>query len=152
MKQLILSLTLLLSCAFVAVSQGTQLPKDQINNEVIVYDFAEVMPEYPGGAAALRKEVGLNYQIPENYSGTGGTIVLRFIVDEMGNVIEPKILKGIQDCDECSLNAIKVIKKLSQKFTPAMQAGEKVRVNFTLPIVVKMKGKKKKKRRRKRRA
>lgn len=99
------------------------------------------MPEYPGGVYALRKEVQKAYSIPKELRNSiinSGSIVTRFVVLEDGSIGDVTILKGIDDCDACNEQAIDAIKSLSKKFTPGKQAGKPVKVNFTLPIVIKI--------------
>lgn len=150
MKQLLIT-TVFFLFSLNLVAQSTSKPKqdNQIDEETGIYYYAQVMPEYPNGINALRKEISMNYNIPSDYDGTGGHVVLRFVVNEDGDISDTKVLKGIKDCEQCNLEGIRAVNSLSQKFTPALQDGEPVKIYFTLPIVVKMKGKKKKKREKK---
>ncbi len=102
-----------------------------------VLDFAEVLPEYPGGINALRKEVQSNYQIPKSLP-QGGTITCRFIVATDGSVKTVKILRGLND--DANREAVRVLKSLQHKFKPGVQGGKKVNVWYTLPIVIKIMG------------
>jgi antitoxin component YwqK of YwqJK toxin-antitoxin module len=62
-----------------------------------------------------------------------GKIYLTFIVDEEGNLVEPKILKGLgYGLDE---NAIKVIQG-AKKWNPGISRGIPVRVIYSLPITI----------------
>lgn len=105
-------------------------------------DFPDVMAEYPGGINALRKEVQKTFSIPRSYSQlnkSGGTIVVRFVIDEDGNVERVTILKGMEHCEPCNEEAVKVIKNLKQKFVPGKMEGKPVKVWFIIPIIIKMK-------------
>jgi len=52
------------------------------------------------------------------------------VVDEKGNVVNPKIVRGIGGgCDE---EALRVIKQA--EFRPGTQRGRPVKVQYTLPI------------------
>jgi len=113
-------------------------PKKQVKK---ILDFAEVMPEYPGGVNALRKEVQRRYRIPSSMKRSGnkgGTITTRFVVLEDGSIGQVKILKGISDCSQCSEAAVSAVKGLKKKFTPGRQAGKPVKVWYTLPIVLRI--------------
>lgn len=63
-----------------------------------------------------------------------GKIFLTFIVDEEGNLVEPKIKKGIgYGLDE---NALELIKK-AKKWNPGLLRGVPVRVLYSLPLTIK---------------
>src|SRR5690606_16494740 len=90
---------------------------------------AEHMPAPIGGMEAIYRKV--TYPDIARQAGIEGRVVLQFIVDERGNVINPIVLRGIGGgCDEAALEAIKDI-----KFTPGLQRGRPVKVQFQLPIV-----------------
>jgi len=112
-------------------------PKPKENNELEnkIYDFVEVDPSFPGGFDELRKQIGKNYHIPKQFSGTA-TITTRFVVQADGSIGEIRILKGVDDCDACNEEAIKAIRKVREKFNAGRQAGKPVNVWFTLPIVL----------------
>ncbi len=74
---------------------------------------------------------------PENAveSGIQGKVDVAFVVDKEGNVIDPIIIKGLdEDIDN---EVIKVI-KASPKWSPAMIGGEKVAVRISLRIDFKL--------------
>ncbi len=100
--------------------------------------WVEQMPKYPGGMLALRKEVARKYRPPRKISRTPGvnTVIVRFVVERNGSLGDIVILKAIKDCDACSEEAIRVLKKLKHNFEPGIQAGSPVRVWFTLPITI----------------
>jgi len=115
--------------------------QNEVSTKDKVYDFAEIMPDYPGGVNALRKEAQKKFRIPASYqrSGqSGGTITTRFVVLEDGSIGQVKILKGISDCNVCNEEAVETVKGLTQKFTPAQQKGKAVKVWYTLPLVIKV--------------
>ena len=71
------------------------------------------LPTYPGGRDAYRKFVSgqLVYPPQAIENGTQGTVYLSYVVDDLGNVIEAKVLKGIgYGCDEEALRIIRLLK------------------------------------------
>jgi TonB family protein len=59
---------------------------------------------------------------------------VKAIVDESGNVVESKVLKGIgHGCDEAAVAAVK-----SVKFNPAVKDGKKVKAEVTIPLSFKL--------------
>jgi TonB family protein len=66
-----------------------------------------------------------------------GKIYLTFTVDEEGNLIEPKVVKGLgYGLDESLIKAIKSVKK----WNPAIIRGIPVPVLYSLPITIAKKG------------
>ncbi len=129
-------LTIILLIGFGITTQAQDIVEEEK-----VHDFAEVMPQYPGGINALRKEVQMKYRIPRSYlnkGGYGGTLTNRFVIETDGSIGEIKVLKGIDDCPECSQAAIDAIAGVEHKFSPGLQDGEPIRVWYTLPIVIKI--------------
>lgn len=97
------------------------------------HTYVEVMPEYPGGEAAMLRFISQNVQYPikaiEN--DIQGKVLIGFVVDENGELTEFRIVKGIgYGCDE---EAIRVL-KLMPTWKPGMQNGKNVRVSYLIPI------------------
>lgn len=64
-------------------------------------------------------------------NGTQGRVMVRFIVDRDGSLIEGKVVNGIGDgCDE---EALRVLMN-SPKWNPGIQKGLPARVVYMLPI------------------
>jgi TonB family protein len=61
-----------------------------------------------------------------------GTVIIRFIVDKDGTVIEPEIVSDIGR--GCGVEALRVINLMPRWETPGMQANQKVPVQFDLPV------------------
>ncbi|MCY4674036.1 MAG: energy transducer TonB [Bacteroidetes bacterium] len=98
-----------------------------------VYEIVEEIPELIGGLRRLQRKV----VIPESCrkANVEGLVIVRFIVDEDGNVREPKVTRSLgSGCDE---EAIRVIME-EAKFTPGRQRGRAVPMRISLPIVFKL--------------
>ncbi len=94
--------------------------------------FVEEMPQLKGGLVALQQII----QYPEfaRRAGIEGRVHVQFIVNELGNVEDPVVIRGIGGgCDE---EAVRVVKQA--QFTPGLQRGKPVRVQFSLPIYFKL--------------
>jgi len=105
---------------------------DDEEEEPVVW--AEQMPEFPGGEAALHQYLAKNIDYPELAieNDIQGTVYLRFVVTKSGKIGDVQLVRGIDPLlDE---EAIRVVKKMP-KFKPGMQAGRKVPVWFSLPVV-----------------
>lgn len=89
----------------------------------------EQMPVLIGGMEALQKEV--KYPEMALRANIQGRVHVQFIVNEKGEVENPKVLRGIGGgCDE---EALRVVSKM--KFEPGFQRGRPVRVQYNLPVV-----------------
>lgn len=73
-----------------------------------------------------------NFKLP-NIENLYGKIILTFIVDTEGFVIEPKITKDIEA--RCGTEAIRVLMKYG-KWLPGRQKGRLVSCSYTLPITI----------------
>ncbi len=67
-----------------------------------------------------------------------GVVVIRFIVDKTGRVVNPKILRDL-GCGTGD-NALAMVKKMQQlpKWTPAIKDGKPVNFQYNLPVRYKM--------------
>ncbi len=98
-----------------------------------IFVVVEQMPELIGGIEELQKEI--KYPEMARQAGVNGRVFVQFVVDEVGNVTNPVVLRGIGGgCDE---EAMRVIKKA--KFKPGKQRGKAVKVRYVIPIVFKLK-------------
>lgn len=88
------------------------------------------VPKFSGGVKSFMAFISKNYQVPD-VNGLKGKVVVSFIIEKDGSLVEIKVLKhiGYGTDDE----AIRVL-KLSPKWTRGEQNGKKVRCMYTLPI------------------
>lgn len=106
-----------------------------------VFFIVEHMPEFPGGDLELRKFIAANIKYPEEAKtkGLSGKVFVQFIIDKNGDVVNPKIARGIDPI--LDNEAIRVIQSLP-KWKPGEQSkridGEKVwvpkNVSWTVPV------------------
>lgn len=105
-------------------------PKQEEEEDFFV--VVEEMPQLIGGLAGLQKKV--RYPEMARKAGIEGRVIIQFIVNEDGNVEEPRVVRGIGGgCDEEALRAVK-----DASFKPGRQRGKPVRVQYSLPIVFKL--------------
>lgn len=100
----------------------------------MTYTIVEKMPKYPGGDAALMDFLRKNITYPpmERDNNIQGRVVVKFIVDVDGKIIEPQILKSVSP--GMDKEALRVVSLLSN-FEPGTQGGVPVKVYYSLPIV-----------------
>ena len=106
-----------------------QAAQEESEPEEGFYVIVEQMPELIGGLQALQREV----RYPERAlrANIQGRVYVQFVVNERGEVENPRVVRGIGGgCDE---EAIRVVKLA--RFTPGMQRGRPVRVQYNLPVI-----------------
>ena len=102
-----------------------------------VYKVVETMPEFPGGTSELYKYLGENIKYPESAKKEGiqGRVFISFVVNKDGSISDVKKLRGVSE--ELDKEAMRVIKNMP-KWKPGEQRGEKVKVEYALPINFKL--------------
>ncbi len=91
----------------------------------------EEMPELVGGLESLMTKI--SYPEEAREAGDEGRVIVRFIVNEEGEVEDPQIMRGVSE--SLDKEALRVVKQA--EFKPGMQRGQPVRVQYSLPIVFK---------------
>ena len=106
--------------------------------EDVIHVSVEVMPEFPGGMDKLLQFINDNMQYPTKAQTEGiqGRVIVQFIIDEDGYIIEPNIVRSV----ESSLDneALRLIKMLPQ-WKPGTLKGKAVKVKYTVPVAFKLK-------------
>ena len=107
-------------------------PPDEEEEEDF-FVIVEEMPELIGGLQALQNQI--RYPEMARRAGIEGRVYIQFIVNERGEVENPRVIRGIGGgADEEALRAL----VQHAKFTPGMQRGRPVRVQYSLPIVFRL--------------
>ncbi|HLX92710.1 MAG TPA: energy transducer TonB [Puia sp.] len=116
-----------------SVSPGSQKMKVHPDKDGI-YSFPQIMPQYPGGQAAMSQYVENNLSYPEQALNDSkeGIVRISFIVDEKGIVSDPQVV-GNKLGDGLDEEAINVIKKMP-KWKPGTVHGKNVKTRIDLPI------------------
>lgn len=93
----------------------------------------DVMAHFPGGEQKMFEWLGQNIVYPEDAKKAKkqGRVFSSFVVEKDGSIADLKILKKLSP--SCDNEVIRVI-KLFPKWIPATKGGEKVRVQFNLPV------------------
>jgi TonB family protein len=103
------------------------------NGKEINQKVAEFMPSYPGGEEKLLEYIKYNTIYPRTAknSGINGTVLLSFVVNEIGEITDIKIINSVGGgCDE---EAIRVVQNMP-KWNPGKLCNRPVSVYFNLPI------------------
>ncbi|MDE6683072.1 MAG: TonB family protein [Muribaculaceae bacterium] len=102
--------------------------------EAIFGEIVEQQAEFPGGNKALLDFIKQNLKYPDSngcVEGVEGRVIVRFKVDEEGNVCDPKVFKGLEPSfDEEALRVV----KLFPKFSPGTRNGKPITTMMHVPI------------------
>lgn len=120
----------------IPVTEEIPVTQDRINdaNPPEIFQIVEQMPEFPGGDQALYAFLGQNIQYPADAvkKGLEDKVIVRFIVDQNGQVTEANVAYGKHDI--LNEEALRVVSLLPD-FVPGRQKGKAVKVWFTLPVL-----------------
>ncbi len=114
------------------------IEESEEEDEQPIFVIVEDMPVFPGGDMAFAKFIAHNIRYPKSAKKDRieGRVILNFIIDRDGSVIDVKIVRGVNA--EINAEAIRVIKSMP-KWTPGKQRGKTVKVSYTIPITFSLK-------------
>lgn len=119
-----------------ASAQDVSFNEFPVGDTSLYYSYAEQMPRYNhrDGEKELIKQLSssLDFSSCSSQGLPSGKIILMFVVDIDGKVINPQVVKG--ECD--AANKLLMQKLLTLSFIPGMQNQKRVRVKYTVPIIV----------------
>jgi TonB family protein len=101
--------------------------------EKLIFMVVDEMPQYPGGEMAMYQYLAENIRYPREAkkNGVSGRVLVTFVIERDGSVTEVRVLRGIGGgCDE---EAVRVVKAMP-RWTPGIQKGKPVRVQYNIPI------------------
>lgn len=98
-----------------------------------VFTFAEQMPVFPGGEAALQKYLSENLKHPETCLECKGVVYITFVIEKDGIITGVKVAKGLTGHPEFDREAIRLIKAMP-RWTPAKMNGRPVACTMTQPV------------------
>ena len=112
--------------------QGPPEPaQEEEEEEDEIFVVVEQQPDC-GGVKALQEEV----EYPEfaKKAGIEGRVFVQFVVNEQGNVVNPKVTRGVHKL--LNEEALRAVKTLS--CTPGKQRGKSVKVQMSLPVTFRL--------------
>ena len=116
---------------------GPPAPVQEESDEGEVFDVVEENPSFPGGDAALATWLQKNIKYPSAAQDNGiqGRVLVSFVVNKDGSIVEPKILRSVDP--SLDKEAIRVVSAMP-RWKPGKQRGKAVRVKFNLPVVFRL--------------
>ena len=106
---------------------------EEASDEGEIFQVVEQMPEFPGGMQALMAYLSKNIKYPSvaQDNGIQGRVLVSFVVNKDGSIVEPEIVKGVNP--SLDKEALRVIAGMPN-WKPGKQRGKEVRVKFTVPV------------------
>ncbi len=107
-----------------------QVTEEETNK---VFVSVETSPAFPGGMDAFGKYLVKNIKYPsiDRENNVSGKVFVQFVVERDGSLTDIKTLRG--PSETLKEEAIRVLQK-SPKWSPGIQNGRPVRVQYTVPI------------------
>ena len=92
--------------------------------------YVEQMPEFNGNVVKYLSD-NIKYPDAALKAGIEGRVVVKFVVNELGAVKNPIIMRGLSP--ECDSEAVRVVSAMPN-WKPGRHAGKPVSVYYNLPI------------------
>ena len=110
-----------------------QTVENNHDKEEEIINFAEIMPEFPGGERALLSYLARNVKYPviAQENGIEGRVYVSFVVDEEGNIFDVGLLRKVDS--SLDNEALRVVRGMP-KWKPGKQGGKAVKVRYNVPI------------------
>ena len=113
---------------------------EDIDLEAEIFSIVEEMPEYEHGQEALFKFIAENMVYPQVAidAAIEGKVFVKFTIEKDGSMSNIHIVRGVHEALDAE--ALRVIRALPGRWKAGKQRGKAVRVEYTLPIMFKLKG------------
>ncbi len=104
-----------------------------------VYSYPTIMPEYQGGVDSLYAFIHANLKYPEweLKNKIEGTVIVKFIIDQNGAIIDPTILKSVEKSKNFNSEVLRIISEMPN-WIPGKNNNQNVTTEFRLPISFKI--------------
>lgn len=124
--------------AIIATQEASKQDNDIVSlpidtNKSQIFAAVEKEPEFPGGQENFMKFIAANIKYPQDMiaNNISGKAIITFVIETNGSLSNIKSLKA--PTQSAGDEAVRVI-GLSPKWSPGIQNGHKVRVQFTVPV------------------
>lgn len=114
-------------------------PVESTSKREETYMIADESPSFVGGMAQMNQYFAKNFKYPQGAmeEGIQGKVYIKFVVEEDGTVTQVMVVRGITDCPECDVEAVRLIKQMP-KWEPGKINGKAVKCYFTVPVTFKL--------------
>lgn len=118
-------------------AMGPPVATQEEGDEGEVFEVVEQSPMFPGGMDELTKWLSKNLKYPASAQENGiqGRVLVQFVVNKDGSIVEPKVIKSVDAA--LDKEALRVVSAMP-KWQPGKQRGKTVRVRYTLPVTFRL--------------
>ena len=113
---------------------------DEMPSENDTLHASAVMPEFPGGMQELMsfitKKIQYPKEIAQGEAGIQGRVIVQFIVDKDGNIVNPKVVRGVDPY--LDKEALRVVNSMPKWKPGELADGTKVAVYYTIPVMFRL--------------
>lgn len=111
---------------------------DKPEEETVVFEVVEQMPEFPGGNKEMMEFLKANIKYPVEAAAKKeqGRVIVQFIVDKEGNITDPTIVRSVTP--ELDAEALRIVSTMPQ-WIPGRQRGKAINVKYTIPVMFNLK-------------
>lgn len=113
---------------------------DEMPSDNDTLHVSAVMPEFPGGMQELMSFITRNIQYPKEIAqgeaGVQGRVVVQFIVDKDGNIVNPKVVRGVDPY--LDKEALRIVNSMPKWKPGELADGTKVAVYYTIPVMFRL--------------
>lgn len=130
-----------ISSSTISVDKVSENPEAQqtvseVNGSVAPVSAPEVMPQYPGGEAAMFEALmhEVKYVDVPGVEGASGRAVIKFTVNALGETQDFEVMRssGYEEYDNEAIRAIR--EGLTERWIPGTVNGSPVPVSYVIPI------------------
>jgi TonB family protein len=150
MKNNLIRIVLLIIISQIFILKSLKSQSESQPKESEIYYRCDQMPVFPGcelftseeerEACSNKKLINyiyqnLKYPVEALTNNVTGKVVVKFVIDSTGTITSVEILKDIgANCGETVKQLIENMNDITGKWTPGIQACNKVSVYYTLPV------------------
>lgn len=109
------------------------------HSSVVIPDWAEIMPAFPGGEEAMKRFVSdrIRFSERERRMNVQGMLYIGFVVNADGSVSDVQLLNSIKNGQDISKKALKAVESMP-RWSPGKNGDKTVRVRIVMPIRLKL--------------
>ncbi len=108
---------------------------DSSQKALVIHDFTEFAPQFPGGEKAFQEYIRSHIEYPEweKSQGRGGRLYMTFVVLPDGSIDYISTVRGFQGSQPFEKEAKRVLKNMP-KWTPGKMGAKPVAVRLNIPL------------------
>ncbi|WP_303309883.1 energy transducer TonB [Hymenobacter sp. BT730] len=138
-RQQLLALVLLSGTLALAIQKASaqQVVYDTVRKDKQPIGYSSgMLPMFKeGGAKGFQRFIWQNLKWPAGAEriDVDGRVFIRFTIDSLGHIVQPQVIKSLHPLFDAE--AVRVVRLLDSRFTPAKELGRPIAYSMILPIM-----------------